>query len=182
MLSLLGITAGLVLLIGGGTLLVRGASAIASSLGISPMVVGLTIVGFGTSMPELVVNIIGALEGATGLAFGNVVGSNISNLGLVLNDLQNRPDTKRQILERLRTFYDAVTDVTTKIQGGTVQIFFHEKDLKHPVPATRLSDGTLRYLCLLAILCHPEPPPWRSSSSSSLEPAASSRLTMSRNV
>jgi predicted ATPase len=82
-----------------------------------------------------------------------------SNLGLVLNDLQNRPDVKRQILERLRAFYDSVTDVTTKLQGGTVQIFFHEKDLKHPVPATRLSDGTLRYLCLLAILCHPEPPP-----------------------
>lgn len=82
-----------------------------------------------------------------------------SNLGLVLNDLQNRPDVKRQILERLRTLYDSVADVTTKIQGGTVQIFFHEKELKHPVPAPRLSDGTLRYLCLLAILCHPEPPP-----------------------
>jgi predicted ATPase len=82
-----------------------------------------------------------------------------SNLGLVLNDLQNRPDVKRQILERLRAFYDSVTDVLTTIQGGTVQIFFHEKELKHPVPATRLSDGTLRYLCLLAILCHPEPPP-----------------------
>lgn len=84
MLSVLGIAVGLVMLIGGGTLLVRGASAIATGLGISPMVVGLTIVGFGTSMPELVVNIIGALEGHTGLAFGNVVGSNISNLGLVL--------------------------------------------------------------------------------------------------
>jgi predicted ATPase len=82
-----------------------------------------------------------------------------SNLGLVLNDLQNRPDVKGEILERLRAFYDSVTDVTTKIQGGTVQIFFHEEGLKHPVPATRLSDGTLRYLCLLAILCHPDPPP-----------------------
>lgn len=82
-----------------------------------------------------------------------------SNLGMVLNDLQNRPDVKRQILERLRTFYESVQDVTTKIQGGTVQIYFHEEGLKHPVPATRLSDGTLRYLCLLAILCHPKPPP-----------------------
>ena len=82
-----------------------------------------------------------------------------SNLGLVLNDLQNRPDVKQLILERLQTFYDSVTDVTTKIQGGTVQVFFHEKGLRHPVPATRLSDGTLRYLCLLAVLCHPEPPP-----------------------
>ncbi len=81
------------------------------------------------------------------------------NLGLVLNNLQNRPDVKSQILERLRTFYESVTDVVTKIEGGTVQIFFHEKGLKYPVPATRLSDGTLRYLCLLVILCHPEPPP-----------------------
>ncbi len=90
---------------------------------------------------------------------GDSLMEDAGNLGLVLNDLQNRPEVKRQILERLRTFYASVTDVTTKIQGGMVQVFFHEKELKHPVPATRLSDGTLRYLCLLAILCHPEPPP-----------------------
>ncbi len=84
MISFLGIVFGIVLLIGGGALLVRGASEIAASFGVSPMVVGLTIVGFGTSSPELVVNVIGALEGETGLAFGNVIGSNISNLGLVL--------------------------------------------------------------------------------------------------
>ena len=82
-----------------------------------------------------------------------------SNLGLVLNDLQNRPDTKRKLLEKLRLFYDGVEDVTTKVQGGTVQVFFHEKGLKSPIPATRLSDGTLRYLSLLLILCHPSPPP-----------------------
>ena len=84
MLSFFGIALGIALLIGGGALLVRGASEIAARLGISPMIVGLTIVGFGTSAPELVVNIISALQGATGLAFGNVIGSNISNLGLVL--------------------------------------------------------------------------------------------------
>ena len=78
------LTAGLVLLVGGGALLVRGASEIAASVGISPLVVGLTVVGFGTSSPELVVNVIGAANGATDLAFGNVVGSNISNLALVL--------------------------------------------------------------------------------------------------
>lgn len=82
-----------------------------------------------------------------------------SNLGLVLNDLQNRPETKRTLLEKLRLFYDGVEDVTTKVQGGTVQVFFHEKGLKGPVPATRLSDGTLRYLSLLVVLCHPSPPP-----------------------
>lgn len=82
-----------------------------------------------------------------------------SNLGLVLNNLQNRPDVKRELLGRLRTLYEGVDDLNIKVHGGTVQIFFHEKGLKHPVPATRLSDGTLRYLCLLAVLCHPEPPP-----------------------
>jgi cation:H+ antiporter len=83
-LSFIGIICGLALLIAGGALLVRGASEIATGLGVSPMVVGLTIVGFGTSSPELVVNLIGALRGMTDLAFGNVIGSNISNLGLVL--------------------------------------------------------------------------------------------------
>jgi len=81
------------------------------------------------------------------------------NLGLVLNDLENRPTVKSTLMKHLQAFYEEVTDLTTKIQGGTVQVFFHEKGLQHPVPATRLSDGTLRYLCLLAILCHPEPPP-----------------------
>ena len=84
MLSLIGIAAGIALLIGGGTLLVRGASEIATRHDISPIVVGLVIVGFGTSSPELVINVIGALTGETELAFGNAVGSNIANLGLVL--------------------------------------------------------------------------------------------------
>lgn len=84
MLALLGIVAGILLLIGGGTALVAGATKAAARLGISPMLVGLTIVGFGTSSPELVVNILGAMKGESALAFGNVVGSNISNLALVL--------------------------------------------------------------------------------------------------
>ena len=75
---------GLVLLVGGGALLVRGASEIAESFGISPVVIGLTVVAFGTSMPELIVNALGAYSGETDLAFGNVLGSNISNLALVL--------------------------------------------------------------------------------------------------
>lgn len=82
-----------------------------------------------------------------------------SNLGLVLNDLQHRPGTKQLIVDKLKKFYDAVDDITTKIHGGTVQLFIHEKGLNQPVPATRLSDGTLRYLCLLSLLCHPTPPP-----------------------
>jgi len=90
---------------------------------------------------------------------GDALLEDAANLGLVLNKLQNRPDVKQVLLTRLRTFYRRVTDITTSVEGGTIQIFFHEQGLKHPVPATRLSDGTLRYLCLLAVLCHPEPPP-----------------------
>ena len=82
-----------------------------------------------------------------------------SNLGLVLNDLLNRPDVKRRILELMRDFYPSVEDILTSVSGGTVQIFFHEKGLRHAVPATRLSDGSLRYLCLLSVLYHPDPPP-----------------------
>ena len=82
-----------------------------------------------------------------------------SNLGLVLNGLLNQPLLKRQIMDRLRAFYPSVEDIVTSINSGTVQIFFHEKGLYHPVPATRLSDGSLRYLCLIAVLCHPDPPP-----------------------
>jgi len=84
MLSFAGLIFGIVLLIAGGGLLVRGASEIAAKFGVSPMIVGLTIVGFGTSAPELVVNVVSALRGETALAFGNVVGSNIANVGLIL--------------------------------------------------------------------------------------------------
>lgn len=82
-----------------------------------------------------------------------------SNLGLVLNSLQHLGNTKQQILARLSHFYPAITDITTRLQGGTVQIFLHERGMHQPIPATRLSDGTLRYLCLLAVLLHPSPPP-----------------------
>lgn len=83
----------------------------------------------------------------------------MSNLGLVLNDLQHHSIIKKTIIENLNYFYDEFDDITTKIHGGTIQIFLHEKQLYQPIPATRLSDGTLRYLCLLVILCHPTPPP-----------------------
>lgn len=82
-----------------------------------------------------------------------------NNLGLVLNDLQNRLDTKKLLLDKLRLVYERVVDVTTKVQGGTIQIFFHEEGLRDRVPAARLSDGILHYLGLLTILLHPNPPP-----------------------
>ncbi len=76
--------AGLLLLLVGGDFLVRGAVACATRLGVSPLVIGLTLVGFGTSMPELVASIQAALIGAPGIAVGNIVGSNIANILLIL--------------------------------------------------------------------------------------------------
>lgn len=75
---------GLVGLIIGGEMLVRGAVSAAKSFGISPMVIGLTLVGFGTSSPELVTSLQAALSGSSGIAIGNVVGSNIGNVLLIL--------------------------------------------------------------------------------------------------
>jgi cation:H+ antiporter len=77
-------TAGIVLLFLGGESLIRGASRLARHLGINPIVVGLTIVGFGTSAPELVVCIIAAFKGSSDIVLGNIVGSNIANTGLIL--------------------------------------------------------------------------------------------------
>jgi cation:H+ antiporter len=76
--------AGLALLLLCGDFLVRGAVAIASKLGIPSIIIGLTIVAFGTSAPELVVSLRAALAGSPGIAIGNVVGSNIANVLLVL--------------------------------------------------------------------------------------------------
>lgn len=75
---------GLVLLTFGGDVLVRGAVGAAQRLGVSPLLAGLTIVGFGTSLPELVTSLFAAFDGAPGIAFGNVVGSNIANILLIL--------------------------------------------------------------------------------------------------
>jgi len=75
---------GLLGLFFGGEYLVRGASAIARRAGLSPMVIGLTIVGFGTSAPELLVSLEAALAGRPAIAIGNVLGSNIANILLIL--------------------------------------------------------------------------------------------------
>ncbi len=76
--------AGFLLLVWGADRLVAGASATARNLGVSPLVIGLTIIGFGTSAPELVVSAVATLKGNSGLAVGNAIGSNIANMGLVL--------------------------------------------------------------------------------------------------
>lgn len=75
---------GLLLLIGGGELLVRGAVDLASRLGVSPLIVSIVIVGFGTSAPELAASIEASRIGAPGIAWGNVIGSNMANSLLIL--------------------------------------------------------------------------------------------------
>ncbi|MDZ7800942.1 MAG: calcium/sodium antiporter [Trueperaceae bacterium] len=83
-MNVIWILAGIVLLYGGGQLLVNGASALARAWGLGPMVIGLTVVAFGTSAPELAASLAAALDGAPEIAAGNVVGSNIANIALIL--------------------------------------------------------------------------------------------------
>ena len=84
MMTVLLFIAGLALLIVGGELLVRGASKLATALGVSPLVVGLTVVAFGTSAPEFAVSIKAAASGQASIAVGNVIGSNIFNVLFIL--------------------------------------------------------------------------------------------------
>jgi cation:H+ antiporter len=74
----------LVLVTLGAEVLVRGASAVALRAGVSPLFVGLTIVGFGTSSPELAAGLAATLNGSSGVSLGNVIGSNLFNIGVIL--------------------------------------------------------------------------------------------------
>lgn len=84
LMDVLCILAGFVLLVKGGGFLVDGSVAIARRARLSPMVIGLTVMGFGTSAPELLVSAQAAWKGVSGIALGNVAGSNIANVGLIL--------------------------------------------------------------------------------------------------
>ena len=84
MFDLFLVALGLVALVIGGEGLVRGAVSVARRAGLSPLVIGLTLVGFGTSAPELMTSLVAALDGLPGIALGNVVGSNIANILLIL--------------------------------------------------------------------------------------------------
>jgi predicted ATPase len=81
-----------------------------------------------------------------------------SNLALVVSYLEHK-GLGHALTEHLRKAHAPTQDITEWVLGGTIMVYLQEAGLAHPVPATRLSDGTLRYLCLLAILLHPEPPP-----------------------
>lgn len=84
LLSVFWIIMSIVALIAGAEFLVRGAASTAKKLGISSLVIGLTVVAFGTSAPELIVNIFSAIKGTTDIAIGNIIGSNIANILLIL--------------------------------------------------------------------------------------------------
>lgn len=88
----------------------------------------------------------------------DVLSADSSNLGMVLNELEHRghgPEFNRC----LKRFFPRFERMSTRVIGGTVQFYLHETGFSSPIPATRLSDGTIRFLALLATLLNPEPPP-----------------------
>ena len=100
--DLLFFAAGLLLLYFGSLWLVKGSASLATSLGIRPIVIGLTVVAFGTSAPELVISLVSAIKGKSMIAVGNVIGSNICNIALVLgvaavlNPIKSHPTVIRR--------------------------------------------------------------------------------------
>ena len=81
---------------------------------------------------------------------------NFSNLGMFLNRIRQHPKSKMELFDKLGDIYAGVRDFELNFEGGSVKVFFTEDEFS--MPASRLSDGSLRYLCLLAILLDPEPP------------------------
>ena len=143
MTAFLLLLAGLTCLLLGGAGLVRGATGLAHSYGVSPLLVGLTIVAFGTSAPELMVNVVGALKEQTDIAFGNIAGSNLANLGLVLGGtaLMSGLNLNDQIIKR---------DIPLLLLASLATIIMIlDPMLREQVSSLDLSDG----LILLLLFC-----------------------------
>src|SRR5690625_2246566 len=126
---------GFVLLIKGADWFVDSASTIARKLSISPIVIGLTIVAFGTSAPEVVVNIIAALEGNGDMVVGNVVGSNIANITLILGltaivspIVVERSIANRDMIFALGSVFLLLLLVSERWFGGTGESFLTRID------------------------------------------------------
>ena len=138
--------AGLVVLLAGGEALVRGATALARSFGVSSMVIGMTVLAFGTSAPELAVNISAAASGRSALTFGNVVGSNIANVGLILGITA--------IVQTLRIHRTIVTREIPIMLGATVLMIFLGSDWVLGNAPDRFGwvDGVLLLLAFAAFL------------------------------
>ena len=82
-----------------------------------------------------------------------------SNLSLVLHNLINEPTLGNKIIDEFRLFYPQADNIGFAIEGGILRIYLFEKGFKRPISMSSFSDGMLRYLSLLTILCHPDPPP-----------------------
>ena len=126
MLNLLYLLSGIILLTLGGESLIRGALAAANRFKISPLLSGLVIVGFGTSAPEMVVSVNAAIDGQPDIAIGNVVGSNIGNILLILGicALITPLTVKPLILKRDATAVVAATVLFLVLAaGGTIERF-----------------------------------------------------------
>ena len=130
-MTLLLLAVGTAILVLGGESLVRGAVSVAASLGMSPLVIGIVVVGFGTSMPELVTSIDAALADAPGVAVGNVVGSNICNILLILGltalirpVLTAKATLKRDgVVLAVATILCVITAMTGMVERATGLIF-----------------------------------------------------------
>ncbi len=136
MLSFVMLVVGFALLVWGADKFVEGASALARKMGVSPLLVGLTIVAFGTSMPELAVSVTAALQGANEIAVGNVVGSNVFNLlvvaglsavicPLVMDKMLLRRDWPLSILAAVLLFAAILPDQTiARWEGAVLLVVF----------------------------------------------------------
>ncbi len=135
-----------VVLLSGGEALVRGATALARRLGISPLVVGMTVLAFGTSAPELAVNVAAAFAGRSAITFGNVVGSNIANIGLILGFTA--------ILQTLRIHRTIVTREIPIMLGATALAIVLASDWALGNSPDRLgrTDGALLLIAFVAFL------------------------------
>jgi predicted ATPase len=90
---------------------------------------------------------------------GGFLAEDASNLAVVLGEARGYAEMFDRITHYLGEIYDRLVDVYTAPTGGKLQVYIRERNLRRAIPGSRLSDGTLRYLCLLVILCHPSPPP-----------------------
>ncbi len=89
-------------------------------------------------------------------SFLSEVGHNLSS---VMSSLLKEPAIKSTIMLKMKRFYPNIKDIVFDSIGNSIQMYLHESSLSHAIPTTKISDGSLRYLCLLAVLCHPRPPP-----------------------
>ena len=119
LVNLLAIIVGFVLLVWGADRFVVGASATARNLGVAPILIGLTIVAFATSAPEVLVSVVASMQGNAGLAVGNAVGSNIANVGLVLGTTASEIVVAKGGSDPLRTDVERVRALRQKMDART---------------------------------------------------------------